>query len=237
MNIVEIKYLTGSADVDMHKWLSKEISKHVATVIGEMKESVNREPSPEELRDMKESATALVLRKMPARLQLMKLYLEQCCIVGRLKEAVEADPDNQLEQLRHDAAESCRWAISRYLMETEVSDEMPPCNCESCQERRAREAEEEDAATDTVIREMVEDGLSVARLVSMDGKGNSLDAPMTHAFRCKSCKAIQYNEEPCTCGGVEFGPLVIVDLPVEQMEAMDEMAAAEDEFGITRAIH
>lgn len=243
MRIFEDKYLTGE-DLNMCKWLTAEINKQLDSSVQEILEQMPYKPDPEELNLIAKCALQVVLKHMPARLQLMKSYLLTCHIVGRLAEDAEADPGNELLQLRHDAEQGMRLALGRYMIETEVSDDTPGCDCEACQANRAAAKEGKrpqfGVGSATVQMRKGDEPKTGAFMVPQDeyAKGDfsgAMEAQVTNAFRCKKCKAITPSDITCSCGGTEFSPVAIVDIPIEELEAAEEIKKAEIDFGFSVA--
>lgn len=240
MKIFEDKGLTGT-DLEMHKWLTDLVSEQIEMLTDKMLAELDSPPDYAELQEVKQIARYSALRGMPGRLQLMKVYLVQTRLVNLCKEQAEADPENVMLKLRHDAEESARWALSRYLHDTEIEDDSPPCHCPRCEAARQADADQDDLLRShmsfdsaTVLRSP-EEGRSGAYVMPADKYKNgeipddALSAPVTHAWRCDACKAILMAEEPCQCGGKRLNPIVIVDLPVDEMNAVDNMQKAEQE--------
>lgn len=239
MKLVEDKFFDKETR-EMHDWLCAQVSSHIDTVVSEMKEKMpfGVEPSEDELQDMHRVAKALVLAQMPARLHLMKIFFLQSHVVGTLKERYEKDPDNEYLRLKVEAEEASRSALHRYMIETEV-EERDDCDCERCRARR--EAQQFESATgidkDAVqLRQPIGDMKEGAFMVPMDEFDGSippdaLKANITHAYRCKDCRALVMTDaDDCSCGAHNFGPVVIVDLPVEEMDALQQMKEAESQL-------
>ncbi|MEB2478142.1 hypothetical protein QMM96_22190 [Citrobacter freundii] len=241
MTLFPKEYLTDQEDLDMHDWLVKQFDRNVDNAVQTISEKFiaeRGEPSPEEWDELRKCATALSLREMPARLHIMRLYFLQSHHVGKLKEAAEAEPDNDYKALCHDAEETTRVALLRYLTEVEPLDD-EQCDCEKCTaEREARENFEArtglslpDVSVFNVPKGMNKTG---AYVMPTDDAGgvitqDAIPAAITHAFRCTSCRAVTEQADACACGCTELTPAVIVDLPTEQMEQMDKMKKAEAE--------
>jgi hypothetical protein len=209
-------------------WLDDQIDRAATKILEEM----IAELRPEPVEELIMHANAHAIAAMPFRLHLLKTYLTHRAMAGELHKLANGDEYSlyHAQCLMEDRAAEAMLEYSKYDDEEGIADS---CDCPDCRSRREFEGAiggklPKNASFIAVPKEGEEcASLMAGHQLSEENQKAAINAEVNHAWRCKSCKGIQEGDRECRCGGTEFAPVVVLDVPLEQMVASEEMKEAE----------
>ncbi|HAV1601547.1 TPA: hypothetical protein JG832_002437 [Enterobacter hormaechei subsp. xiangfangensis] len=217
--------LLEGADREMAVWLDGQINANIQLAM----ERVEKD-CPEHFNSLGKSKlhfksvlNARVLRDMPPRLHLMKTYILSRMVVGKLKKELTGEAEKDYYHIEKiDAETACGDALFRYMR----------FDIEECPEDEPAEDDQKASAfgMDLTAALVPASEETTARLtkgeIPESVLASSIQVKPSPGWRCQTCKAVIEGEPTCTCGSTDFTPLVVVDLPVNDMEAMSAFGNA-----------
>lgn len=210
---------------DLNEQIEANIERAYAAEINEMPLQTR-----EALTDMEKVAVrgvceAMVLRDMPPYVHLLVSYLMTRLQANRTEKQYEKTP-SEILSVRAEAENARADALSRYLA-VDLPEE-DDCPCEKCVARRESMQQTGVSMTAKVIPfNRNSDGTVSATLVSDNGAISPIEPKVEHGWRCTACSSLVGRKKECSCGSAEFTPVVVIDLPIAEMEAATAMHEAE----------
>lgn len=179
--------------------------------------------------DIAQFAEAHALIQMPFNLHLLFQFLKLRAEGAELMEQAEGDTDS-LEWAQGQAIIRASDALAAYMEHDQPPEDT--CECPTCRSRRAYEDISGTKAPKTadimVVPEGTEEfaGLIIDENTPEYVKKNAIPAEISHTWRCVACRTIQDVDDECKCGGTEFVPVVVLDVPSAELVAQHEINTA-----------